>query len=463
MVNVPGRSRGCATCRKRKVKCDQSLPECLTCLRMGLRCPGARTDAFFVHTVPSSSSHHQAYNSALRLPGPQPSRASAFDQLFVSYFVDSFFGPMKLPLTPGTPPKIWLHELPVFLASPEPSPAKPAIRAASMMSYGTLAGDVSIKTAARRWYSEALRHLQRLLANGDVSFDESVVCAVVMLIHFETWAGTSQKARLRHLKGAAMLLETGGPERCRSGFMHQIFSHLRFQMFVAGMTENEVPAFASHEWMTTPFQIYPKLMFDQLIDVLFSVQKCLSVANQLIQSDNGASSRTMLDALIQDTIDQASQWWSGCVSNSSFGVTSPKQGCNPEEAQLLLAHKSVPAAALFSLYDATNIILLRLLHLVSPLTSLNDLRVRQHAQSILSASHFIDEISGPGPDRGSIMITLQLKIVSLWSPSSEQRNMAAGLLQRDKVRGGGLSDISAVSHEYFADVATHILQHHPSE
>ncbi|RSL94605.1 hypothetical protein CDV31_014235 [Fusarium ambrosium] len=309
MVNIPGRSRGCATCRKRRVKCDESLPECLACVRMRLPCPGARTGTFFVHAVPSSSSSHRTCGSALRLPSPQPSRSSAFDQLFVSHFVESFFGTMKPPPTPGTPSKIWLHELPVFLVSSKPSSAKPAIRAASMMSYGTLAGDVSIKTAARRWYAEALHHLQCQITKGDVCVDEGIICAVVMLIHFETWAGTSQKAWLRHLKGAAILLQVAGPERCSHGFMHQVFSHLRFQMFVAAMTENEVPIFASQDWMTIPFRIYPKLIFDQLIDVLFSVLKCLSVADQLIKSDDNGDLRTTLDALISDTMLQSSQWW----------------------------------------------------------------------------------------------------------------------------------------------------------
>ncbi|RSL99905.1 hypothetical protein CEP52_009435 [Fusarium oligoseptatum] len=313
MVNIPGRSRGCATCRKRRVKCDESLPECLACVRMRLPCPGARTGTFFVHAVPSSSSSHRTCGSALRLPSPQPSRSSAFDQLFVSHFVESFFGTMKPPPTPGTPSKIWLHELPVFLTSSESSSAKTAIRATSMISYGTLAGDVSIKTAARRWYAEALHHLQCQITKGNVSVDDSIICAVVMLIHFETWAGTSQKAWLRHLKGAAMLLQVAGPERCSHGFMHQVFSHLRFQMFVAAMTENEVPIFASQDWMTIPFRIYPKLIFDQLIDVLFSVLKCLSIADQLINSDDDGDLRAILDALIQDTMLQASQW---CSSHS---------------------------------------------------------------------------------------------------------------------------------------------------
>lgn len=204
---------------------------------MGLPCPGARTDAFFVHTVAPSASSRDAsaaitarnspHNNPMSLT--QPSRGSAFDQLFVSHFIDGFFGSVRPPL-PGTS-RIWLHELPGFLASPSPSPVQSSIRAASMLSYGTVVGDVSITTEACRWYTRALQSLRHVLSHdtSTSSSPEMAVCAAVMLIHFETSAGTSPKAWLQHVKGAASLLEAQGPERCRSGFMHQIFSHLRLQ------------------------------------------------------------------------------------------------------------------------------------------------------------------------------------------------------------------------------------------
>lgn len=39
MVNT-GRSRGCHTCKKRRVKCDEGRPGCATCLRLGHECAG---------------------------------------------------------------------------------------------------------------------------------------------------------------------------------------------------------------------------------------------------------------------------------------------------------------------------------------------------------------------------------------------------------------------------------------
>ncbi|RFU81151.1 hypothetical protein TARUN_1060 [Trichoderma arundinaceum] len=490
MVNVAGRSRGCATCRKRRVKCDQSLPECLRCLNMGLQCPGARTDAFFVHTVIPNTSLRDSSAALITiktksprsnvinlspLPGPQPSRAAAFDQLFVSHFIDFFFGPVKpsSPM-PGGTSRTWLHELPSFLASPYLSPVQCSIRAASMLSYGTAVGDVSIKTEACRWYMRALQGLRFLLSHEYSSSPEGAVCAAVMLIHFETSAGTSPKAWQKHVKGAASLLEAQGPERCRSGFMHQIFSHLRLQTFVAAMAENELHPFASPEWTTTPFEIHHKLIFDKLVDILFAVQRCLSVANRLIAPQVGDARQltTELGILIQDARFQIQQWRSECMFYASQKGEQGDQEKSVLTAEgdattsldthdFMLPFTDVPTAALISLYDAANVIVLRLMHLVSPTAASYDARVRQHTQSILSAHDIISATSGSMAARGSTMMVQQLKIAALWSSSSQQRAVAVSILEG--YQKGGFAGISAPSSEYFADVAAHILLNYSVE
>lgn len=154
----------------------------------------------------------------------QPGRADIFDQLFVSHFIESFS--FKAPVAENSPPT-WLDELAVFLASPVPGLVRHSIRAGSMFFYGTLVHDVSIQTEACRWYLRALQGLQGLLSQNASSFTGDVVCAVVMLTHFENLAGTSEGAWFQHVQGAAMMLEAGGPESCRVGFLHELFRHLR--------------------------------------------------------------------------------------------------------------------------------------------------------------------------------------------------------------------------------------------
>jgi len=216
-------------------------------VKKGLRCSGARTGAIFVHALPtppkrplkkhiSVSLKHRAIGSkelslatdAALYPSVfachQPNRADIFDHLFVSHFIESFG---FKPPAPGKQPPTWLDELGVMITSPAPDLVKHSIRAASMYFYGTLARDISIRTEACRWYSTALRGLQYLLSLKATHFTGDIICATVMLTHFESLAGTSRGAWFQHVQGAARMLETCGPKGCREGFLHHLFRHLR--------------------------------------------------------------------------------------------------------------------------------------------------------------------------------------------------------------------------------------------
>lgn len=154
----------------------------------------------------------------------QPSRTDIFDQHFVSHFIESFGFKAG---TSGSQSPTWLDELAVFVTSPTPRLVKYSIRAGSMFFYGTLAQDVSIQTEACKWYLRALQDLRCLLSQEASSYPGEVLCAVVMLTHFENLAGTSKEAWFQHVQAAATMLELNGPQGCRDGFSHQLFRHLR--------------------------------------------------------------------------------------------------------------------------------------------------------------------------------------------------------------------------------------------
>ncbi|KAL2786133.1 hypothetical protein BJX66DRAFT_313417, partial [Aspergillus keveii] len=52
MARLSGRSRGCRTCRDRRIKCDEKTPECSQCVRLGKKCPGAVTGLIVFESTP---------------------------------------------------------------------------------------------------------------------------------------------------------------------------------------------------------------------------------------------------------------------------------------------------------------------------------------------------------------------------------------------------------------------------
>jgi hypothetical protein len=240
------------------------------------------------------------------------------------------------------------------------------------------------------------------------------------------------------------------------------------------MADNRLHSFASPQWTTIPFENHPKLIFDKLVDILFAVQRCLATANRLIASDIDDAHQLQIELgiLIQDARLQIQEWRSESMLYVPLKEEQDDQetplltneddiATSSDPRHFMLPYTDVPSAALISLYDAANIIVLRLLFLVSPTAASYDSRVRQHTQSILSAHEMISAKSSSVPGRSSIMMVQQLKIAALWSSSSQQRAVAVNMLQG--FRKGGFAGISAPSHEYFADVAAHILRNYSVE
>lgn len=240
------------------------------------------------------------------------------------------------------------------------------------------------------------------------------------------------------------------------------------------MAENELHPFASPEWMTIPFQVHPKLIFDKLVDILFAVERCLSVASRLITSsaDKAHQLKQKLNILIQDARLQIHQWQlEGLLYAFGQDQQEQERPIPILDAQLdasdphhfMLPYTDIPSAALVTLYDTANIIVLRLLCLVSPTAVSYNSRIHHHAESILSAHAMTNAAPSAVPGRSSIMIVQQLKTVALWSPSSRQRAVAVEILEGQTSQNKGFADISSPSHEYFADVAAHILNNYPVE
>ncbi|KAE8421837.1 hypothetical protein BDV36DRAFT_31294 [Aspergillus pseudocaelatus] len=95
MVRSVTRSRDCAQCLRRKIKCDENRPECSQCRRIRKPCPGVYKGLFMVH----SSRTVQGTRPSTELPSictsgasflAKPSYQPLFEQVLVSTFVASF-------------------------------------------------------------------------------------------------------------------------------------------------------------------------------------------------------------------------------------------------------------------------------------------------------------------------------------------------------------------------------------
>jgi hypothetical protein len=236
--------------------------------------------------------------------------------------------------------------------------------------------------------------------------------------------------------------------------------------------KNQQHVFSSQEWLTIPFEIHSKTAFDEFVDILLSLLPCLGAASEMITSgDEGFSIlKTKLTMLVRNIMSQLHSWWTKCILSASFieadaglwmkmpNDTFQDLPGDPEHFPLI-PYMDMPTASLVALYDAVNVIVLRLMSLVSKSAHLYEKRIQRHVRSILLAKKFVATFPSPAASRGSVMVGLPLEIARIWSPSDmtlSARNTSPGLGFDGQDKECASS--SAPSRELFGDVASYVLQ-----
>ncbi|KAL4899924.1 hypothetical protein BDW74DRAFT_171184 [Aspergillus multicolor] len=208
---MPKVRTGCATCKQRRIKCDERKPSCRNCERTGRRCEG------YPVIVPAAGGSGDAgdtrvwaqaprqqitvYNLPFKIPGSQADR-----QLLHFYICEAAGG-----LSSFSDPTLWTN---LIL---QRSHHQPVIRhslitlAALYRDY--LQGGNKIQTSAASTAMERIarchRQLRLYLRSPDASADTALICSILFFA-FETLIGDSITAT-NHLDNGLYLLK-----RCQS-------------------------------------------------------------------------------------------------------------------------------------------------------------------------------------------------------------------------------------------------------
>ncbi|KAL7909551.1 hypothetical protein GGI35DRAFT_386722 [Trichoderma velutinum] len=105
MVGVPGKYKGCETCRRRRVKCSNERPFCQNCISSGRTCEGYERERVFITGTPETKGRvasHPKKTTPSKKPKASPSPSVKADEPGSSS--SSIFSGNQLfqPLTPLT-------------------------------------------------------------------------------------------------------------------------------------------------------------------------------------------------------------------------------------------------------------------------------------------------------------------------------------------------------------------------
>jgi hypothetical protein len=208
-------SKGCESCKRRKVKCDETYPQCTRCCKAGIKCTGFTPQLKFVDEEPrirrsmavshaqfhefftiKRSSHLAFHSSRIRCSRP-PSAApllanslplTAFkDDIFISYLLFKLFErDSRYALNAATEPQCgiptdWIPQL----VKTTQRPRQKSWDALAAIVFGQAHNSHDVITSALRLYGQALSELRNKLSNPDDRSTDSTLASMTALYMYE--------------------------------------------------------------------------------------------------------------------------------------------------------------------------------------------------------------------------------------------------------------------------------------
>lgn len=314
MVGVPGKSKGCSTCRRRKKGCDQKRPTCGQCSASGYLCGGYQRDlSFIIH--PASKSAEKAFflrhsNRSLNL-----AFTSSLDRNSIDLQCRALFWDLYLPrgiaevhdgmLHRCNHPANWTSVL-LELSQTEPA-LDLAFSALSISRVGRSNNDLRLVKESTKIYGRALKDLQKALYDESRMHTAEVLAACSLLGLYEIFEGGDAMNRsvgwISHAAGAARLIEVRGPHDHVDRQSHHVFLGARLPILFSAILRRKKTFLAQQEWLTVPWQSMPcKTYHDVLVDLAVNIPGLLEDFDRL-----RSSSAPGMHAALQDLLRSFTQ------------------------------------------------------------------------------------------------------------------------------------------------------------
>jgi hypothetical protein len=246
------RTKSCAICRKKRIKCDATVPQCLMCERFGRECPGLDAGPTIIDMT--NKARHGMQKRKRKLP-PAPfisfdARAvphqASINQIsqqglitealyarFIGYFESQGKGQDQRSRLP------WLHHLPQLSTDGSNEALALAVQATAAAYCAVDVGSPSLARHALDSYGRAIQIHSRLLAGSHSSPDIITVHTIstsVLFSFYEAIQATNVDAYRSHIYGAAKMFQVVAPTQYAYGLLCKVFFYIRTQMAFAQLT-----------------------------------------------------------------------------------------------------------------------------------------------------------------------------------------------------------------------------------
>ncbi|CAG7932960.1 unnamed protein product [Penicillium olsonii] len=256
MVGVAGKSKGCNTCRKRKIACDQQKPACAKCIRSNRQCGGYQKETVFVLVQPAAERKHQFIRSTSMSPSSSPwdrdmdwkssspatvalsndsphsftETSFAYDLIHKSMESHNLFQAFILNCFPThllPDPQSWIPLLGDLSSRVEALEMSTAAIAASAI--GRMFHDENLIKQGLTYYTRGLNQLQKALRNPDLMREDGTLAACMALSLYEALEcpNPGSDGYFNHCHGLVALVKARGQYLHSSSVGHRLFLGVR--------------------------------------------------------------------------------------------------------------------------------------------------------------------------------------------------------------------------------------------
>ncbi|KAF2640029.1 hypothetical protein P280DRAFT_490424 [Massarina eburnea CBS 473.64] len=335
MVGVP-KSTGCFICRKRKIKCDETWPNCINCQKNGKCCPGPPARHTFKDFEPRTNSEDSlgvvanSQNKKLTQLNERWSDNGAVAHKFkiiqrkqrkLSRSLQSSKG-----TSPAQSPRSFLsrlpslsrhqglaqafvealgtggagHRLSVFGPFIRDIPGRIGYNTALDAAVGCLVDahstlvhlNVPREIVNPELYLRAVQTLQNNLEDPQQGLSSNTLCATVLLGIVEALAGPRVGNRyLAHVGGAGKLIELQGPEHCQDQFAKEILKFNRGGIIITSIYERKPCFLTTPQWCDIAFDTtglgFDDCLYTEVLHRMAEFPSLLEELKKLEDLENG--------------------------------------------------------------------------------------------------------------------------------------------------------------------------------
>ncbi|KAJ5761998.1 uncharacterized protein N7511_005380 [Penicillium nucicola] len=392
MVGIGGRSKGCRTCRRRKVKCDEGQPSCQRCLKGGFQCDGYIQFSEFI-----DERNRLMKRGTIKLPSPPKSTTTTIsnqnsptpethfetipsltlttnpswneEDLLNTHLVNRLFTWHEDPASPYA--ASWISAL--FKQDGEKSLSGSSLRALATVYFAKVNKQPQLMRRGASFYSQALSRLRVQLENSDLAISDDVIVAVICLGFYESVTFTQPGAWLAHYKGLAKLTAVRGPYRHQEGVGFALLPTIRSCIAIGYIVERKRCFLEDPSWKTIPWALKgedAKSPTDFLHDILVDIPGLLEDANHSKTWDpifpGHDSFKAELLPRVQSTLEALYIWrwrWETLFPTATYLAEPTNQNTFP--TSIALPPSPFPSVIWFdNPYRATELILYNALRLI---------------------------------------------------------------------------------------------------